>query len=58
MLFFTAAMLLCVVRDAQCKTRESPYVLASHAGVLGELVGYLSPEPVLKPKNHIRDREG
>ena len=24
MLFFTAANLLCAVRDAQCKTRESP----------------------------------
>ena len=24
MLFFTAAILLCAVRDAQCKTRESP----------------------------------
>ena len=24
MLFFTAAILLCVVRDAQCKTSESP----------------------------------
>ena len=23
-LFFTAAILLCAVRDAQCKTRESP----------------------------------
>ena len=26
MLFFTAAILLCSVRDAQCKTRESPMV--------------------------------
>ena len=24
MLFFTEAILLCAVRDAQCKTRESP----------------------------------
>ena len=24
MLFFTAAILLCAVRDAHCKTRESP----------------------------------
>ena len=24
MLFFTADILLCAVRDAQCKTRESP----------------------------------
>ena len=25
MLFFTAAILLCAVRDAQCKTRESTF---------------------------------
>ena len=27
MLFFTAAILLCAVRDAQCKTSESPECL-------------------------------
>ena len=27
MLFFTAAILLCAVRDAQCKTSESPEYL-------------------------------